>query len=129
MNTNNFVTMKLIDGTTLIAILKEQMNDEILIDMPFSVNNFPQIVNGKIDYHTDISPWLVHSNSREFVIKKSNVITSNPIHKLLIPTYINLIKQYHSEIDALIKENGDIEQVTSNEIEICDINIDNQTVH
>lgn len=87
-----FVTLKLVSGEQLMAVLDDEDENFVKLD-------YPIVMRGRID--TDkgrevmmAAPFSQFSEATSFVLEKSHVIFMKKMHAAFVPNYIDFVKSY-----------------------------------
>lgn len=89
-----YVLLKLNSGDTLMAMLKEDNEEDILIQYPFEVKSFSVVTDEGIGEATSIKPWIGTDTDKYFYLPKSAILIMKPLAARMIPTYLTFLKRY-----------------------------------
>lgn len=87
-----FVTLKLVSGEQLMAVLEAEDEQHIQLD-------FPIVLHGRIDVNRGkevmmAAPFSQFSDSTSFVLEKSHVIFIKKMHPAFVENYLEFVKAY-----------------------------------
>jgi len=87
-----FVTLKLVSGEQLMAVLEDE--DELHIKL-----EFPIVMRGRIDTERGrevmmAAPFSQFSDASSFILDKSHVVFIKKLHPAFIENYLEFVKSY-----------------------------------
>lgn len=89
-----YVLVKLRSGDTLMSMLKEDNEDDVLLYFPVVVKSFSVVSDDGIGEAQSIMPWIGVDSEKLFYIQKSDIMIIKPLSARFIPMYINILKKY-----------------------------------
>jgi len=100
LSTNeNFTILKLTSGEVLLAIKLSETSEEITVEFPFIVKNYPRILRtGNIVESVTAGPFCSFAENRVFTFKKNHLLFAKKLHSVAIPFYISLYEQHEREL-------------------------------
>jgi hypothetical protein len=87
-----YVIMKLTSGEQVMAVLKEEDDEHVLLDFPLCIRTIP-ILEASRD-HITAHPLCQFSDDRTFVIAKRDIMFVKKLHHLFIPHYQRIVAEH-----------------------------------
>ena len=95
-----YVIMKLTSGEQVMAVLKEEDEEHVLLDFPLCIRTIPILEAGR--EHITAHPLCQFSDDRTFVIAKRDIIFVKKLHHLFIPHYQRIVAE-HEKVSFISK--------------------------
>ena len=92
MSDNLYVILKLTSGEQVMAVLKEEDDNYVLLEDPMAIRTVPIFEAGK--EHIIANPLCHFSDDNVFVIPKRNILFVKRLQSMFVPHYIKLVKQH-----------------------------------
>lgn len=96
-----YVVLKLCTGEQVMAVLREEDDDRILLETPMVMRSIPVLETGR--EHITAHPLCQFSDDKMYVILKKDVMFCKKLHHVFIPHYIKIVKE-HEETAFISKE-------------------------
>lgn len=109
-----FVVLKLTTGEQLMATLRAEDDKYIDIANPMQVRIFPTVQEGHRAEQVTVIPFCNFTTERDFTIPKTCVMFVKPLATNLIPSYLNIVRQYSNS--TVRTEQEESEELTTEEI-------------
>jgi hypothetical protein len=93
--------MKLTSGEQVMAVLKEEDEEHVLLDFPLCIRTIPILEAGR--EHITAHPLCQFSDDRTFVIAKRDIIFVKKLHHLFIPHYQRIVAE-HEKVSFITKD-------------------------
>ena len=87
-----YVIMKLTSGEQVMAVLKEEDDEHVLLDFPLCIRTIPILEVGR--EHITAHPLCQFSDDRTFVIAKRDIMFVKKLHHLFIPHYQRIVAEH-----------------------------------
>jgi hypothetical protein len=100
-----FVVLKLCSGEQVMAVLREEEDDRILLETPMVMRSIPVLETGR--EHITAHPLCQFSDDKIYVIQKRDVMFCKKLHHVFIPHYMKIVKE-HEETSFISKENKEL---------------------
>lgn len=115
-----YVVLKLCSGEQVMAILRKEDDDRILLETPMVMRSIPVIETGR--EHITAHPLCQFSDDKTYVILKRDVMFCKKLHHVFVPHYIKIVKEHEESAfiskDAqkeLLEDWDDAEEMTVEE--------------
>lgn len=99
--TELYVILKLTSGEQMMAVLREEDEDAILLETPMCIRSIPILETNR--EHLAASPLCQFSDDRIFVIHKKDIVFCKKLHYLFIPHYRRIVAE-HEKITFTTKD-------------------------
>lgn len=86
-----FVVLKLCSGEQVMAVLREEDEDRILLETPMVMRTIPVLETGR--EHITAHPLCQFSDDKMYVILKKDVMFCKKLHHVFIPHYMRIVKE------------------------------------
>ncbi len=86
-----FVVLKLCSGEQVMAVLREEDEDRILLETPMVMRTIPVFETGR--EHITAHPLCQFSDDKIYVILKKDVMFCKKLHHVFIPHYMRIVKE------------------------------------
>jgi hypothetical protein len=93
--------MKLTSGEQVMAVLKEEDEEHVLLDFPLCIKTIPILEAHR--EHITAQPLCQFSDDRTFVIAKRDIIFVKKLHHLFIPHYQRIVAE-HEKVSFISKD-------------------------
>jgi hypothetical protein len=103
-----FVVLKLCSGEQVMAVLREEDDDRILLETPMVMRTIPVLQTGR--EHVTAHPLCQFSDDKIYVILKKDVMFCKKMHHVFVPHYIRIVKE-HDESTSFIDKDNNKEQL------------------
>jgi len=87
-----YIVMKLTSGEQVMAVLKEEDDEHVLLDSPMCIKTIPILEAGR--EHVTAHPLCQFSDDRSFVIAKRDIMFVKKLHHLFIPHYQRIVAEH-----------------------------------
>ena len=87
-----YIVMKLTSGEQVMAVLKEEDDDHVLLESPMCIRTIP-ILDANRE-HITAQPLCQFSDDRSFVIAKRDIMFVKKLHHVFIPHYQRIVKDH-----------------------------------
>lgn len=95
----NFTILKLASGEVLLAIKLNETSEELTVEFPFIVKNYPRLLrDGRISESVTAGPFCSFAENRVFTFKKSHLLFAKKMHSIAIPFYMSLYEEHEREL-------------------------------
>lgn len=103
---DNYITIKLSTGETLVGIQRAESPTHITIEYPFHLKNYPRFVQGGVVETVTAGPFCSFTADRLFELPKKDILFSKKMHPFAIPFYLSLWHQHErvTRVDKLGRE-------------------------
>lgn len=98
-----FVVLKLCSGEQVMAVLREEDDDRILLETPMVMRTIPVLESGR--EHITAHPLCQFSDDKIYVILKKDVMFCKKMHHVFVPHYIRIVKEHEESTDFVDKSN------------------------
>ena len=110
-----YIVMKLTSGEQVMAVLKEEDEEHVLLESPMCIKTIPLLEQGR--EHVTAHPLCQFSDDRTFVIAKRDIMFVKKLHHLFVPHYQRIVEE-HERISFITKnKDGSIGSVDELEYE------------
>ena len=93
INDNDFfIVMKLTSGENVMAVLRQEDDEHILVEHPMVMRSIMNFEEGK--EHLTAAPLCSFTDDIDFVIPKSNVMFIKKLHHVFIPHYKRIVSEH-----------------------------------
>ncbi len=96
-----FVVLKLTSGEQVMAVLREEDDDRILLETPMVMRTIPVLETGR--EHITAHPLCQFSDDKIYVILKRDVMFCKKLHHVFVPHYMRIVKE-HEETSFVSRE-------------------------
>lgn len=133
------VLVKLTTGEQVMCIIHAERQSEIDIIFPMLIRQntmFDKSKGRMVDQITAV-PWCQFTHDKFFTLGKDKIVFKEPLHELVVPQYIDMVRMYEQEVSILENEDGsyDIaggmenhpEDWLANQVHEDDVEFDNVT--
>ena len=104
LNDNDlYVILKLVSGEQVMAVIRAEDDDYIVVDHPMCIRMIPVLEQNK--EHVTAYPLCQFTDDTEFVINKRNIMFVKRMHHVFIPHYQRIVAE--AEDVSLITKNKD----------------------
>ncbi len=100
-----FVVLKLCSGEQVMAVLRQEDEDRILLETPMVMRSIPVLETGR--EHITAHPLCQFSDDKVYVILKKDVMFCKKLHHVFIPHYMKIVKE-HEETSFVSKDNREL---------------------
>jgi hypothetical protein len=97
-----YVVMKLTSGEQVMAVLKEEDEEHVLLQSPMCIRMIPIMEANR--EHVTAHPLCQFSDDRTFVIAKRDIMFVKKLHHLFIPHYQRIVAE-HEKLSFISKDN------------------------
>lgn len=94
-NSELYVILKLSSGEQVMAVLKEEDEDRILLENPMCIKTIPIFETSR--EHVTASPLCQFSDDKTFVIHKKDIMFCKKLHHVFIPHYQRITAEYEKQ--------------------------------
>ena len=96
-----YVIMKLTSGEQVMAVLKEEDDEHVLLESPMCIRTIPILEAHR--EHVTAHPLCQFSDDRTFVIAKRDIMFVKKLHHLFIPHYQRIVAE-HEKLSFITKD-------------------------
>ena len=96
-----YIVMKLTSGEQVMAVLKEEDDEHVLLDFPLCIRTIPILEAGR--EHITAHPLCQFSDDRTFVISKRDIMFVKKLHHAFIPHYQRIVAE-HEKVSFISKD-------------------------
>ena len=96
-----YIVMKLTSGEQVMAVLKEEDEEHVLLDFPLCIRTIPILEAGR--EHITAHPLCQFSEDRTFVISKRDIMFVKKLHHAFIPHYQRIVAE-HEKVSFISKD-------------------------
>ena len=96
-----YVVMKLTSGEQVMAVLKEEDDEHVLLESPMCIRTIPILETNR--EHITAHPLCQFSDDRTFVIAKRDIMFVKKLHHLFIPHYQRIAAE-HERLSFVSKD-------------------------
>jgi hypothetical protein len=96
-----YVIVKLTSGEQMMAVLKDEDEDYVMLDTPMSIRIIPVIEAGK--EHVTAQPLCHFTDDQSFVISKRNILFVKKLHHVFISHYQKIVEE-HSKTSFIARK-------------------------
>lgn len=90
--TELYVVLKLASGEQVMAILRQEDDDRILLETPMCIRTIPVLETGR--EHITAAPLCQFSDDKVFVIHKKDILFCKKLHHIFIPHYRRIVEEH-----------------------------------
>jgi hypothetical protein len=87
-----YIVMKLTSGEQVMAVLKEEDEDHVLLETPMCIRTIPILEANR--EHVTAHPLCQFSDDTTFVIAKRDIMFVKKLHHLFIPHYQRIVAEH-----------------------------------
>jgi hypothetical protein len=95
-----YIVMKLTSGEQVMAVLKEEDDEHVLLESPMCIKTIPIVEQSR--EHVTAHPLCQFSDDRTFVIAKRDIMFVKKLHHLFVPHYQRIVEE-HERISFVSK--------------------------
>ena len=99
-----FVVLKLCSGEQVMAVLREEDDDRILLETPMVMRTIPVLETGR--EHVTAHPLCQFSDDKMYVIFKRDIMFCKKMHHVFVPHYMKIVKEHEESTFFVNKENN-----------------------
>jgi hypothetical protein len=104
-----YIVMKLTSGEQVMAVLKEEDDEHVLLESPMCIKTIPLLDQGR--EHVTAHPLCQFSDDRTFVIAKRDIMFVKKLHQLFIPSYQRIVAE-HEKLSFVSKnKDGSLDEM------------------
>ena len=96
-----YIVMKLTSGEQVMAVLKEEDDEHVLLDFPLCIRTIPILEESR--EHITAHPLCQFSDDRTFVISKRDIMFVKKLHHAFIPHYQRIVAE-HEKVSFISKD-------------------------
>lgn len=96
-----YIIMKLTSGEQVMAVLKEEDEEHVLLESPMCIRTIPILEAHR--EHVTAHPLCQFSDDRTFVIAKRDIMFVKKLHHLFIPHYQRIVAE-HEKLSFISKD-------------------------
>ena len=96
-----YIVMKLTSGEQVMAVLREEDDDHVLLESPMCIRTIPILEASR--EHVTAHPLCQFSDDRTFVIAKRDIMFVKKVHHLFIPHYQRIVAE-HEKLSFITKD-------------------------
>lgn len=115
-----FVVLKLCSGEQVMAVMRQEDEDRILLETPMVMRTIPVLESGR--EHITAHPLCQFSDDKMYVIFKRDIMFCKKMHHVFVPHYMRIVKEHDESTTFVDRENkkqelhwDDEEEMTVNE--------------
>jgi len=98
-----FVVLKLCSGEQVMAVLRQEDEDRILLETPMVMRTIPVFESGR--EHITAHPLCQFSDDKMYVILKKDVMFCKKMHHVFVPHYMRIVKEHDESTTFVDREN------------------------
>jgi hypothetical protein len=104
-----YIVMKLTSGEQVMAVLKEEDDEHVLLESPMCIKTIPIVEQSR--EHVTAHPLCQFSDDRTFVIAKRDIMFVKKLHHLFVPHYQRIVAE-HERISFVSKnKDGSVDEL------------------
>jgi hypothetical protein len=107
--------MKLTSGEQVMAVLKEEDDEHVLLESPMCIRTIPILEASR--EHVTAHPLCQFSDDRTFVIAKRDIMFVKKLHHLFIPHYQRIVEE-HERLSFISKDSKKEELLWEDDIDL-----------
>jgi hypothetical protein len=107
--------MKLTSGEQVMAVLKEEDDDHVLLESPMCIRTIPILEASR--EHVTAHPLCQFSDDRTFVIAKRDIMFVKKLHHLFIPHYQRIVAE-HERLSFISSKDQKEELLWEDEVDL-----------
>ena len=93
LNENDlYVVFKLHSGETVMAVLRQEDDNRVLVEHPMVMKSILNIEAGK--EHLTAMPLCAFTDESEFILPKSSIMFMKKLHRIFIPHYQRIVQDH-----------------------------------
>ena len=96
-----YIVMKLTSGEQVMALLKEEDDEHVLLESPMCIKTIPILEAHR--EHVTAHPLCQFSDDRTFVIAKRDIMFVKKLHHVFIPHYQRIVAE-HEKLSFISKD-------------------------
>jgi hypothetical protein len=96
-----YIVMKLTSGEQVMAVLKEEDDEHVLLESPMCIRTIPILEASR--EHVTAHPLCQFSDDRSFVIAKRDIMFVKKLHHVFIPHYQRIVAE-HEKLSFVTKD-------------------------
>jgi len=100
-NNEFYIVMKLTSGEQVMAVLREEDEEHVLLESPMCIRTIPILEASR--EHVTAHPLCQFSDDRTFVIAKRDIMFVKKLHHLFIPHYQRIVAE-HEKLSFITKD-------------------------
>ena len=109
-----YIVMKLTSGEQVMAVLREEDDDHVLLESPMCIRTIPILEASR--EHVTAHPLCQFSDDRTFVIAKRDLRFVKKLHHLFIPHYQRIVAE-HERLSFISKDSKKEELLWEDEVD------------
>ena len=109
-----YIVMKLTSGEQVMAVLKEEDDEHVLLESPMCIRTIPILEAHR--EHVTAHPLCQFSDDRTFVIAKRDIMFVKKLHHLFIPHYQRIVAE-HERLSFISKDSKKEELLWEDEVD------------
>jgi hypothetical protein len=86
-----YVVLKLVSGEQVMAILREEDDDRVLLETPMCIRTIPNLEMAR--EHVTAHPLCQFSDDKIYVIHKKDIMFCKKLHQVFIPHYMRIVAE------------------------------------
>ena len=110
-----YVVMKLTSGEQVMAVLKEEDDEHVLLESPMCIRTIPILEASR--EHVTAHPLCQFSDDRTFVIAKRDIMFVKKLHHLFIPHYQRIVSE-HERLSFISKDSNKEELLWEDDVDL-----------
>ena len=110
-----YIVMKLTSGEQVMAVLKEEDDEHVLLESPMCIRTIPILEASR--EHVTAHPLCQFSDDRTFVIAKRDIMFVKKLHHLFIPHYQRIVEE-HERLSFISKDSKKEELLWEDDIDL-----------
>jgi hypothetical protein len=96
-----YIVMKLTSGEQVMAVLKEEDEEHVLLESPMCIRTTPILEASR--EHVTAHPLCQFSDDTTFVIAKRDIMFVKKLHHIFIPHYQRIVEE-HEKLSFITKD-------------------------
>lgn len=104
-----YVVVKLTSGEQMMAVLKDEDEDFVILESPMSIRMIPVLEAGK--EHVTAQPLCHFTDDQSFIISKRNILFVKTLHHVFVPHYQKIVAE-HSKTSFITRKQKSAEDLT-----------------
>lgn len=108
-NNDMYVVVKLTSGEQMMAVLRDEDEEYVILDTPMSIRMIPVIEAGK--EHVTAHPLCHFSEDQSFIIAKRDILFVKKLHHVFIPHYRKIVAE-HAKTSLITKKEKSADDLT-----------------
>jgi hypothetical protein len=110
-----YIVMKLTSGEQVMAVLKEEDDEHVLLESPMCIRTIPILEASR--EHVTAHPLCQFSDDRTFVIAKRDIMFVKKLHHIFIPHYQRIVAE-HERLSFISKDSKKEELLWEDEVDL-----------